>query len=1073
MRVLKVMMPGSRARTESRPSGTSHALGGLSAGWIWARWLCLMIGMVASALTVVAQQWATPDRPGGDGLLWLRGQGPTNALYRIERSSNLTDWVEWRRLIPPAGSFRVSDTTSGADLLKFYRIRSAARSAADDWKNQIQAPGDAFSTSSDASRVQWVKFLILTDDPTRVYFQDGNQRVLHYDFAKARFPRFAGMSRSAFDAVSLRLQQQQVVLGAVLFPPDPKVQEWGIQFAGSDPYPADWLARYFQAVCDAIDAPAGFRPFYMPSFEQAEAAQAASVTLASQGIPLGSVFRWVQGDQVYSAGWAAGRLRFLAATDITPAYREGRLLPSDILLTDGIPAEVPFVAGIVSLSPATPNSHVALYAAANSVPFAFVSDPGRQAMFRRLDGHEVILRAGVRYGYSQITVADVQGRIDAPTRIALDALKAPPVVDLQPKTLRGSFHADTSTLSLADRRHFGGKSVQYGILRRTIPNNSEPAIAFSFDLWEGFLDQPIANEGTLREAIARRLSGFTNFPPDIPVVQARLAAIRSLITTQASFSPALQSVVTNALSGFTPSRKIRFRSSSNAEDSKSFVAAGLYDSFSGCLADDLDADGLGPCACDDTESQERGVFRALQKVYASFYNDNAFLERLRHRIDESKVAMGVLVHYSTPDASELANGVAQMFQEAARWGPPTLTADLVTQLGAVSVTNPDGGALPERVRVTSFMAEAPSQRSSLMPLGTTVLSHPSDYTTLFGLFQKVAAAYGNPAALLDFEYKKVRPGRLMIKQVRELPQPVASPVAPFLVDEPSTYWVFNSEQSSVMSDHRLKCFLHLETRNLRLSGTNLNRCFYSDARFEYRLEGNRVEMLTGSPATWPEASHHVIQNWPSTLTIQDRWTVGAGALRRRYTLTTEVSMVDPIEGLVLTSRDLKKSLEVTYSTPNSNPEGLSSSQDTVRLVLAPDPATLVPSAIEAFQAGKLGISVAFLVSPAATQGPPLTIDPNPYGAFPAYYPSWAHATITGLLPTPLVLTAYHATTASLGHQRRFQWFLFEPGADPSLPDTHRQALMAADVRRIHVYREPYGNVTRVAFEGLDGKWRSP
>lgn len=184
-------------------------------------------------------------------------------------------------------------------------------------------------------------------------------------------------------------------------------------------------------------------------------------------------------------------------------------------------------------------------------------------------------------------------------------------------------------------------------------------------------------------------------------------------------------------------------------------------------------------------------------------------------------------------------------------------------------------------------------------------------------------------------------------------------------------------------------------------------------------------------------------------------------------------MVDPIEGLVLTSRDLKKSLEVTYSTPNSNPEGLSSSQDTVRLVLAPDPATLVPSAIEAFQAGKLGISVAFLVSPAATQGPPLTIDPNPYGAFPAYYPSWAHATITGLLPTPLVLTAYHATTASLGHQRRFQWFLFEPGADPSLPDTHRQALMAADVRRIHVYREPYGNVTRVAFEGLDGKWRSP
>lgn len=80
--------------------------------------------------------------------------------------------------------------------------------------------------------MRWIKFLILTDDPTRVYFQDGNQRVLHYDFAKARLPRFAGLSRAAFDAISLRTNQQQVVLGAILFPPDPKIPEWGIQFAG-------------------------------------------------------------------------------------------------------------------------------------------------------------------------------------------------------------------------------------------------------------------------------------------------------------------------------------------------------------------------------------------------------------------------------------------------------------------------------------------------------------------------------------------------------------------------------------------------------------------------------------------------------------------------------------------------------------------------------------------------------------------------------------------------------------------------------------------------------------------------
>ena len=143
------------------------------------------------------------------------------------------------------------------------------------------------------------------------------------------------------------------------------------------------------------------------------------------------------------------------------------------------------------------------------------------------------------------------------------------------------------------------------------------------------------------------------------------------------------------------------------------------------------------------------------------------------------------------------------------------------------------------------------------------------------------------------------------------------------------------------------------------------------------------------------------------------------------------------------------------------------------MVLAPDPAKLAASAAETFQAGQLGVSIAFLVSSEPNPGPPLTIDPNPYGAFPAYYPSWAHATLTGLLAEPLLLTAYHATTASVGHQRRFQWFLFEPGADPSLSASQRQALEAANVQRIYIYREPYSSLTWVRLQGNDGVWRNP
>ena len=138
---------------------------------------------------------------------------------------------------------------------------------------------------------------------------------------------------------------------------------------------------------------------------------------------------------------------------------------------------------------------------------------------------------------------------------------------------------------------------------------------------------------------------------------------------------------------FNPRRNIRFRSSTNVEDAEQFTGAGLYDSYSGCLMDDMDGDTAGPCQCDPAETKERGVFRAIQKVYASFYNDDAYLERLMHRVDETQVAMGVLVHHSFPDEEEMANGVATPTYTFTIYST-NVTGDMVTQLGADSVTNP-------------------------------------------------------------------------------------------------------------------------------------------------------------------------------------------------------------------------------------------------------------------------------------------------------------------------------------------------------------------------------------------------
>jgi phosphoenolpyruvate-protein kinase (PTS system EI component) len=72
---------------------------------------------------------------------------------------------------------------------------------------------------------------------------------------------------------------------------------------------------------------------------------------------------------------------FVTATNIRAAYANGMLRPTDILLTDGVPAELPYVAGIITFAAATPNSHVAILAQSYDVPFVFIAD---QSMRERI-----------------------------------------------------------------------------------------------------------------------------------------------------------------------------------------------------------------------------------------------------------------------------------------------------------------------------------------------------------------------------------------------------------------------------------------------------------------------------------------------------------------------------------------------------------------------------------------------------------------------------------------------------------------------------------------------------------------
>jgi len=554
------------------------------------------------------------EAPDVSGRARLRSQPANNWFHTLFASENLSAWTPISRF---QGWFDFLDPRSGLFPRRFYLLRADANDASPNWKNQVNLEaGEQFlSQPSDWMGLSWVKFIILLDEPWRVYFQSSSRYGFHYDFAVAELPVFRGMSLAEFDRSTLYRDGQQAVLGALVVPKrEVSTNEYGIQFVGRDPYPPASVAAWFDLVRSTV-LPRSARAIYMPVFEQRNAALDASDFFREQGVALGSVERWVSGDVCYSSGWAVGRLVFVSATRIQQAYEQGELKSEDILLTDEVPAELPLVAGIVTLTLATPNSHVAILANSFQEPFAYLQ-PSRTNGLDRLVGKEAMLICRANELGCQVQLIDLDGQLDPKTKEEFARLRVPPPIQLVAKEPRGVLAMPTDQLSPTDIKYVGGKAANFGIVRRALPDNSPEAIALTFDLWDGFLDQTLPSGRTLRTEISARLDQYS-YPANLVALRADLDAIKRLIRDTARFDRSQQEQILQALAPFRSKGKIRFRSSTNVEDTEAFTGAGLYDSYSGCLEDDLDADDEGPSQCDPNEPEERGVFRAMQKVFAN------------------------------------------------------------------------------------------------------------------------------------------------------------------------------------------------------------------------------------------------------------------------------------------------------------------------------------------------------------------------------------------------------------------------------------------------------------------------
>ncbi len=985
-------------------------------------------------------------------------KAPTNQVYKIQVSETLTNWSDVAVLHgrefydnPPALSF--VDPSAQSDGTRFYRVVTHPILFENDWRNQVFFENDAFlneSLSFGLPETRWIKFAILTNEPTRVYYQNSWKYKFHYDFASARLPGFKGLSPIQFDDVSLRTNGQRVVLGAVLFSPFPERREAAIQFVGYDPYAPEQIARWFEIVRSTIHPRNELNVSYIPTYEQSAVAQENREFFAARGIRVGSLTEWDTGANAYSMGWAIGRLRYIPAVQIEAAYSNGTLAPTDILLTDAVPAELPYVAGILTHAPSTPNSHVAILARSYGVPFVYLAEPELRSLALSYTNRDVVLTAFAGYPQVTIRLLDLSGTSPA-IRDELVESKRPEPLNITPKARFGAYTALTENLVPADIRFFGGKAANFGFLRRQIPSNSPPAIAISFDLWDDFMAQTNGAGKSLHHQISERLAQYT-YPPNITALAAELEAIRDLIEDTTSFTDAQQQQIAAALLGrFEPTTKIRFRSSTNVEDAENFTGAGLYDSYSGCLADDQDADTSGPSICDPSEDKERGVFRAIRKVYASFYNLNAVLERMRHQINETNVGMAILVHYSSPDEFELANGVATMTYT--RSGPGAgYSGKMVTQKGAVSVTNPDGTAQPEVVAISKMFRDPyveVKEWSSLVPFGATVLNWKSEYEMFGSLFEQGALAFGNYYSnkqqfVLDFEYKKLVPGVLHVKQIRQIPsEDPNKTTATYLLNQPQEFTVFQGEWGNIFAYHRLKSKLHLATRDLKLVPNALAETIYGPITFEYH-DGGEIKTLTGAPNTFSNATHSVGALEPGGVPLTDSWRMNTALGVVQASLMTRIrTTARPTESPILTIGDAQIEFTARYPAPVPiiDFDGRTNSV-TEETVLLRRPQSTNSQSIPVTRS--LQLSSAKLTTSFFWPEPPK----GPTVGYTAPVIAWKETRIEGLTTEPIVLRGYYSQTYCPHHHNFAEDFMFEPALEAGISSAILDELQAKDIRQI-------------------------
>jgi len=478
--------------------------------------------------------------------------------------------------------------------------------------------------------------------------------------------------------------------------------------------------------------------------------------------------------EAYTLGTGYGTVTLLPVDELQAAIEAASFGFRDLLVLDDAPLDIErVIAGAVTAARQNELSHLNIRSAARGTPNCYLRDAFEA--LAEWEGQLVALTCGA--DALTIEPASLEDAEAWWAALRPDPVDVPPA-DLAFDELTGLLEMPSATPAERSTSvgRYGSKAAALGSLYQRIDADLQlDGFGIPFAYYDAFLTTQSWTVDEQERTFADTLSDWLDdeqFLIDAPLRRARLEALRLAMEAAPQDPASLDAIGARIVEVWgTDTQMVRFRSSSNAEDGLRFGGAGLYDSTSACLADDLDDDDVGPSHCDPDQPNERTVERALGKVWSSLWAMAAFEERAWYGVEHREVAMGVLVNDRSVD--EQANMVVFTGEPSIPGAEPYVVN---AQIGDESVVSPLPGQVVEKSLLTIVGGEVTVidrvRASNLVPAGTPVLDDDRlrEVGAAMAAIEAIYPVDEPPPegglVLLDSEWKVLEDGRLIIKQIR-------------------------------------------------------------------------------------------------------------------------------------------------------------------------------------------------------------------------------------------------------------------------------------------------------------------